>query len=180
MKALLDLIARHRGGEACGMYSVCSAHPLAIQAALVYAQRSGQAWALIEATSNQVNQEGGYTGMVPADFREFVYAIADRTGFSRSGVVLGGDHLGPNPWQHLPAEQAMLQAEQLVGDCVAAGFRKIHLDCSMSCAGDPEVMSNTIVAQRSARLCAAAEQAWQHSGGEPPVYVIGTEVPVPG
>ncbi|MGH8679226.1 MAG: class II D-tagatose-bisphosphate aldolase non-catalytic subunit, partial [Burkholderiales bacterium] len=53
-------------------------------------------------------------------------------------------------------------------------------DCSMSCAGDPEVMSNTIVAQRSARLCAAAEQAWRLSGGEPPVYVIGTEVPVPG
>ena len=29
-------------------------------------------------------------------------------------------------------------------------------------------------------LCAVAERAWREAGGEPPVYVIGTEVPVPG
>ena len=32
---------------------------------------------LIEATCNQVNQEGGYTGMTPADFRTYVLGIAD-------------------------------------------------------------------------------------------------------
>lgn len=36
------------------------------------------------------------------------------------------------------------------------------------------------VAERAARLCAVAERAWSQSGGEAPVYVIGTEVPVPG
>ncbi|MNS83135.1 D-tagatose-1,6-bisphosphate aldolase subunit KbaZ [compost metagenome] len=50
----------------------------------------------------------------------------------------------------------------------------------MSCAGDPFPLNDETVAARAARLCAIAERAWQHSGGEPPVYVIGTEVPVPG
>ena len=32
MKAILDLIARHKAGEPCGIFSVCSAHPLVIEA----------------------------------------------------------------------------------------------------------------------------------------------------
>ena len=61
---------------------------------------------LIEATSNQVDQFGGYTGMRPADFRELVFSIADQQGFPRDRIVLGGDHLGPNRWQEQPAEEA--------------------------------------------------------------------------
>ncbi len=99
MKAILDLIARHKSGEPCGMFSVCSAHPLVIEATLLHARRTGAPFALIEATSNQVNQDGGYTGMKPADFRDFVHRIADRVGLPRDRIVLGGDHLGPNAWQ---------------------------------------------------------------------------------
>jgi D-tagatose-1,6-bisphosphate aldolase subunit GatZ/KbaZ len=180
MKAILDLVARHKAGEPCGMFSVCSAHPLVIEATFLHAQRSGAPLALIEATSNQVNQDGGYTGMKPADFRDFVHRIADRVGLPRDHILLGGDHLGPNAWQELPAEEAMARAEVMVEDYVRAGFRKIHLDCSMSCAGDPVSLSDETIARRAARLCAVAERAHAQTGGEPPVYVIGTEVPVPG
>ncbi len=55
----------------------------------------------------------------------------------RERVWLGGDHLGPNTRQDRPAREAMALAETLIDDYVRAGFRKIHLDCSMSCAGDP-------------------------------------------
>jgi D-tagatose-1,6-bisphosphate aldolase subunit GatZ/KbaZ len=68
----------------------------------------------------------------------------------------------------------------LVADYVDAGFRKIHLDCSMSCADDPTPLPDETIAKRAARLCAVAERAHMRAGGEPPVYVIGTEVPVPG
>ena len=135
MKAILDLIARHKAGEPCGIYSVCSAHPLVIEATLRHTLRRGAPFALIEATSNQVNQEGGYTGMKPAGFRELVHRIADRVGLPRDRVLLGGDHLGPNAWQALPVEDAMARAEVLIDDYVRAGFRKIHLDCSMSLRG---------------------------------------------
>ncbi|MDE2051793.1 MAG: D-tagatose-bisphosphate aldolase, class II, non-catalytic subunit [Gammaproteobacteria bacterium] len=179
MKALLDLVRRHRGGEAVGIYSVCSAHSLALRAALAHA-RATDGYALIEATSTQVNQEGGYTGLRPAQFRDLVLDLADESRLPRERILLGGDHLGPNAWQSLPADEALARAGVMVGEYVRAGYRKIHLDCSMSCAGDPPALSDEIVAERTAALCAHAEQAWQQSGGEPPVYVVGTEVPVPG
>ncbi|QNR98775.1 D-tagatose-bisphosphate aldolase, class II, non-catalytic subunit [Stenotrophomonas sp. 169] len=180
MHVLLDLVARHRQGHAIGVTSICSAHPLVIEASLRHAQRTGQDLLLFEATCNQVNQDGGYTGMRPADFVRFVHDIAERVGFDAGRIVLGGDHLGPNPWTSLDAEAAMDKAEVMVGEYVAAGFRKIHLDCSMACSGDPEPLPEAEIVRRAVRLCRAAEAAWQQAGGEAPVYVIGTEVPVPG
>jgi D-tagatose-1,6-bisphosphate aldolase subunit GatZ/KbaZ len=180
MHVLLDLVARHKRGHAAGVTSICSAHPIVIEASLRHAQRSGQAFVLFEATCNQVNQEGGYTGMTPPDFVDFVHAIADRVGYDRARIALGGDHLGPNPWTSLDAPAAMDKAEAMVAAYVEAGFRKIHLDCSMACKGDPEPLPEAEIVRRAVRLCQAAEAAHTRVGGEAPVYVIGTEVPVPG
>ena len=180
MKAMRDLVARHKSGQACGIYSVCSAHPLVIEAACVHALDTGLDVLLIEATCNQVNQDGGYTGMTPDKFRDFVHAIARDAGLPVDRVLLGGDHLGPNPWTGLPAEEAMAKAEVLIEQYVAAGFRKIHADCSMSCADDPTPLPEDTIARRAARLIKIAEATQARVGGEACVYVIGTEVPVPG
>jgi D-tagatose-1,6-bisphosphate aldolase subunit GatZ/KbaZ len=180
MQAILDLISRHKSGQHIGITSICSAHPLVVAAVCRHAVRSEQPFVLIEATSNQVNQDGGYTGMTPRDFRAFVENIAKAEGLDPSRILLGGDHLGPNAWQHLSAAEAMAKADVLIDHYVSAGFRKIHLDCSMSCAGDQSPLSDEVVAQRAARLCAVAEAAHGRVGGHPPVYVVGTEVPVPG
>jgi D-tagatose-1,6-bisphosphate aldolase subunit GatZ/KbaZ len=179
MKALLDLLQDHKAGQGVGIYSVCSSHPIVIEAALREAHRWDQ-HVLIEATSNQVNQFGGYSGMTPADFKAYVGDIAARASLSADLVLLGGDHLGPNCWRSDPAAVAMERSERLIADYVAAGFRKIHLDCSMSCADDPSMLTDSVISARAARLCEVAEKAWSAVGGEPPVYVIGTEVPVPG
>ena len=72
---------------------------------------------------------------------------------------------------------AMREAERTVEAYARAGFQKIHLDASMACADDRSPLEGEVVATRAAILCAAAEQA---SSGQKPVYVIGTEVPVPG
>lgn len=179
MKALLNIIRRHKAGAQVGIYSVCSAHPVVLEAAMREGLAHG-APVLVEATSNQVNQYGGYTGMTPADFYAFVGAIADRVGLPRESLLLGGDHLGPNCWQHETAETALAKSEVLIEQYLAAGFRKIHLDCSMSCRDDPAPLPEHVVAARAARLCAVAERTWRRCGGAAPVYVIGTEVPVPG
>src|SRR5262245_64163393 len=107
MQAIIDLIARHKAGAACGVCSVCSAHPLVIEATFAHALRHGAQFALIEATSNTVNQYGGYTGMTPEAFRDYVLSIADRVGLRRSRVLLGGDHRGPNASTKLDAETAV-------------------------------------------------------------------------
>ncbi len=192
---MLDLVRRHKQSApgsadlasaipvapAVGIPSMCSAHPVVIAATLRECAAHGRP-ALIEATSNQVNQDGGYTGMTPLDFRRFVESLARIEGLAPELLVLGGDHLGPNAWRKSPAAQAMAKAEVMVAQYVAAGFRKIHLDCSMSCADDPVPLPEAEIAARAVRLCLAAEQAWRDAPdrGEPPVYVIGTEVPVPG
>lgn len=180
VKQLTQMVEQHKRGKASGIYAVCSAHPLVLESAIRYAH-ANHTPLLIEATSNQVDQFGGYTGMTPADFRDFVCQLADSLGFTQSELILGGDHLGPNRWQNQPAAQAMANADDLIKSYVAAGFKKIHLDCSMSCADDPVPLTDEIVAERAARLAKVAEEtSQQHFGESDLVYVIGTEVPVPG
>lgn len=173
------IIQQHKDGTDCGICSVCSAHPLVIEAALRLDLNSDRQ-VLIEATSNQVNQFGGYTGMKPADFRDYVMDIARRVGFPTERLILGGDHLGPNCWQGEPAEQAMEKSRILIADYVQAGFSKIHLDASMSCAGDPVPLPPEVVAQRAAELCRVAEETATAEQKAALTYIIGTEVPVPG
>jgi D-tagatose-1,6-bisphosphate aldolase subunit GatZ/KbaZ len=180
-----DIVARLSNGHGAaaslkGIYSICSAHPWVLEAAMRQAIDDGTPL-LIESTSNQVDQYGGYTGMKPADFIRFVQQIADQTGLPLDHLILGGDHLGPNAWRNLSAQEAMLRAEALIDAYVSAGYTKIHLDTSMACGGDPEHLSDHVVAERAARLCEVAEAAFDRAGLQVrPVYVIGTEVPVPG
>lgn len=163
MKQLTNMVAAHKSGAANGIYAVCSAHPLVLEAALRFAAFHGTPL-LIEATSNQVDQFGGYTGLTPEDFRQFVENLARTHNFPLSGMILGGDHLGPNRWQSQPSEVAMAHAEALIRSYVTAGFKKIHLDCSMSCADDPIPLTDDIVAARAARLATVAETTCHQLG----------------
>lgn len=174
-----SIIEAHRKGERTGLYSVCCSNEQVLIAAMQVAQRYHTPL-LIEATSNQVDQFGGYTGMTPVQYRSYVEGLADAHGFPRERLILGGDHLGPNAWQKQPAEIAMGHARELIRAYVAAGFHKIHLDCSMSCADDPSPLPDAIVASRSAELARIAEATALDAGLPAPVYVIGTEVPIPG
>jgi len=162
-----------------GIPSICTAHPDVIAAAMRHYLDNDMPL-LIEATCNQVNQEGGYTGMTPAGFRDFVEGIALRLGFPTGRLILGGDHLGPNPWKSFAAEEAMERACRMVADYAAAGFTKLHLDCSMRCADDPPVLEDALIAARAARLAGAAESHLPGGGDALPAYIIGTEVPIPG
>ena len=171
-----DLISKNRQGQRVGLPSFCTANEAVLRATLKLAVAHDLP-VLIEATCNQVNQDGGYTGMKPADFVSWLNELAQQAGVRSGQLLLGGDHLGPNPWRKEPAEQAMAKAEQLVQAYAQAGFRKIHLDASMACGGEARP-SFTEVAQRAARLCRVAEAAAPHP--EELIYVIGTEVPVPG
>lgn len=179
MSLILSVLQAHQRGAPVGLYSVCCSHASVLRAALQVAQ-AHHTLLLVEATSNQVDQFGGYTGMTPVQFHAYVHGLAAEAGFPAERLVLGGDHLGPNAWQGLPAAEAMAHAETLIHAYVSAGFQKIHLDCSMACADDAPRLSDAVVAERSARLAQVAEAAAVAAGRPAPVYVIGTEVPVPG
>ena len=181
----LQLMKDNKAGKDRGIYSICSAHPDVIRASMIQALEDGSI-VLIESTSNQVDQFGGYTGMTPSEFVSYVKDLAGEVSFPEEKILLGGDHLGPNAWQNLPAEEAMKNARDLVEAYVKAGYQKIHLDASMYCADDEgdwhKPLADEIVSRRAAELCAVAEATWEkYCQGRPkPVFIIGTEVPVPG
>ncbi len=187
MDALRSILKkRAQGMPFAGIPSFCTANELVIEACLKQALRFND-YVLLEATANQVNQFGGYTGMQPADYRDFVYRLADGVGFPRERIILGGDHLGPLTWQGEPEAEAMEKAVVLVRAFVEAGFQKIHLDTSMRLADDPrdQPLSTETIARRGAILYEACEEAYQarriaHPDAGRPAFIIGSEVPVPG
>lgn len=179
---LQEMVRRNRRSRTGGVYAVCSAHPSVIDAAVQQAIEDNSVFH-VESTSSQVNQEGGYTDQTPQQFADFIHSTAQRAEISTDRVLLGGDHLGPFPWRHEKSSLAMEKACQLVRACILAGYRKIHLDASMTCADDEgDSLGEQIVAQRAAILGEAAEKAFAElpRGSQPPLYVIGTEVPAPG
>jgi D-tagatose-1,6-bisphosphate aldolase subunit GatZ/KbaZ len=178
---LLDLVRRNRQGETAGTYAVCSAHPAVLDAAI--RQSLADEMVLhVESTSSQVNQFGGYTGSTPAMFAAEIRGAAEKLGLPPSQVLLGSDHMGPYYWRKEPAETAMANARELTAQCVLAGYQKFHLDASMACGGDPAVLPVATIAERTAVLCKVAEESFAGlpKGSPRPLYVIGTEVPVPG
>ena len=180
---LQQLVSKQKKGIHEGICSVCSSSPFVIDAAIIQAVRTGTP-VLIEATANQVNQMGGYTGMKPADFKAYVLERAAELGLPADRVILGGDHLGPVAWQKQDAAEAMDLAEELTYQFAKAGFTKIHLDASMP-LGDEVTLTTEEIADRTVRLCIASEKGFSEYRGEDagaaaPVYVIGSEVPTPG
>lgn len=163
--------------------SYCTANMLVIEAILEHYKKKSSP-VLIEATSNQVNQMGGYTGMTPAEYHEKIYELADKVGFNKNLIMLAGDHLGPLPWAHLPANEAMANARQLVRDFVLAGYEKIHLDTSIRLADDEE-LTDDLIASRGVDLYITCQNAWNElreydPDRAPLTFIIGSEVPPAG
>ncbi len=182
---LQEMMDRRRNGELVGIPSYCTANELVLEACLERAHKLGTP-VLIEATANQVNQFGGYTGMQPKDYYELVMNIARRIGVPENQVILGGDHLGPLTWQNDPEDVAMEKSEELVYQYVLAGFTKIHLDTSMKVADDPEgILSTETIARRGVRLYKVCMKAYEERlktkpDAMRPVFIVGSEVPIPG
>jgi len=183
---LKNIVLLQKQGEAVGIYSACTANEYVLEACMQRARETGSI-VLIEATANQVDQYGGYTGMKPADFMVFVRRLAEKTGLPMNRIILGGDHLGPLTFAKYEEEKAMAESEELIRQYVAAGFTKIHIDTSMKVASDdPDVrLSDAVISRRGARLAQVAEDTYRqllktHPDALHPVYIVGSEVPIPG
>lgn len=186
MHPIQEIVRQQKMGCKCGIYSCCSANEYVLRTVMERA-RSHHIPALIESTANQVDQFGGYTGMRPVDFYNYCYNLAHDTGLDSEMLILGGDHLGPLTWSAYPEKDAMANAVELVRQYVLAGFTKIHIDTSMRVASDDpgKRLKDEVIAARGAWLCAVAEAAFNERkasfpNAQYPVYIIGSEVPIPG
>ncbi|QSW20362.1 class II D-tagatose-bisphosphate aldolase, non-catalytic subunit [Clostridium gasigenes] len=186
MHPIKEIVSKYKNGEKAGIFSVCSSNRYVIEASMDRLRYS-KLYLLIESTANQVDQFGGYTGMKPKDFVNYIYELAKNNEFPRDRIILGGDHLGPLTWTNIEPQEAMENAKELVKAYVLAGFTKIHIDTSMPLKGDQEngIYNDILIAKRAAFLCKVSEEAYSELAKEEPaaihpVYVIGSEVPIPG
>lgn len=183
---LLNIVKMQKEGKAVAIYSCCSSNSFVIKAAMETAAKQNSC-VLIESTANQVDQNGGYSGMTPKDFYAFCEQEAKNAGLPLDRVFLGGDHLGPLTVSSKPEAEAMEYAKTLVHDYVCAGFTKIHIDTSMRLADDDQNarLSDETIARRGATLAKVCEEAYKELLEENPeaihpVYIVGSEVPIPG
>lgn len=183
---ILNIIKRRQQGEKVGIYSACTANEYVIEA-VIEAAIENDTYVSVEATANQSNQYGGYTGMKPAGFRNLVDSIAKKLNFPKDKLIMGGDHLGPLTWQKDNEFEAMEKSKELIRQYVLANFTKIHIDTSMMLADDDKSnsLSDEIIARRAAILAKTSEQAYKelltsNPDAPAPVYIIGSEVPIPG
>lgn len=186
MHPIKEILSKRGKGISSGIASYCTSNKLAIESILEYYLEKNE-YVLIECTANQVNQFGGYMNMTPSDFRDYVYDIADKIGFPKDKIILGADHFGPLVWADKSEREAMDNAKELVNLAVLAGYTKIHLDTSMFLGSDDtsKKLSDETIAERGAILYKACEDAFDERIKEfpdsvHPVYVIGSEVPIPG
>ena len=110
---LKNIVRLQKEGKAIGIYSACTANDLVLRACMQRAKETNSIL-LIEATANQVDQYGGYTGMKPKDFIRFVEKLAAEEGISMNQIILGGDHLGPLTFTKYGEDKAMAEASELI------------------------------------------------------------------
>lgn len=180
------ILEKRISNKSIGIASFCTANSIVIETILEYT-KDFEDYVLIEATANQVNQFGGYTNMTPTDFVNYIHNIADKVGFSKDRIILGADHFGPLVWADKSEDEAMVNAKELLRQAVLAGYIKIHLDTSMRLGSDDVdiKLSDEIIAKRGVELYKVCEEAFKERCKEipnaiHPVYVIGSEVPIPG
>lgn len=174
MNLLKDVLDNRLNQRQKGVYCCCSANEMIIRSVLKNAKQHDYI-PVIESTANQVDQNGGYTGMTPQDFVNLVKRIAKEEDFDFDKIILGGDHLGPLTVASKPEAEAMAYASELVKHYAQAGYNKIHIDTSMK-IGDDQDLSDEVIARRALQLMRVCEanKVKQIS------YIVGSEVPIPG
>ena len=129
---------------------------------------------LIECTSNQVNQNGGYTKNTPKSFINKIIKISKNLKFKN--LFLGGDHLGPLPWKNTSKEIALKNSIKLIRDFLQQKYCKIHIDTSIKCKDD-KTINNEIIFERTKEIL---ETPSIKKRLKDKFLIIGTEVPLSG
>src|SRR5690554_5206849 len=186
MNPLKEILLQRKESTIKGVYSACTANDMVLKACIIKAKKTNTPL-VIEATANQVDQYGGYTGMKPIDFKNMVKNLCEEIGYDFNQVILGGDHLGPLTFVKYDEEKAMDEAKELIKQYVLAGFTKIHIDTSMKISSDDQhtPLSVETVAKRAAILMEVANKAFAKRQKEndqaiKPCFIVGSEVPIPG
>jgi len=181
VEAMMDRIdhLRNEGKKPMTLLGVCPNSPAVIKAAFRAAKRNN-APILFVATLNQVDCDGGYTGMTQADFVKTLKLEARRNDFT--GIYVAAvDHGGPwlkdkqsiEKWSY---EKAMAGVKKSFEAAVLAGYDMIHVDptVDITLAKGEGIKIETVV-NRTVELIAHVEKFRRENNLPSISYEVGTE-----
>ena len=161
------------------IFAACPNSPSVIRAALRAAKRNN-APIYFAATLNQVDCDGGYTGMTQEAFTRLVRFETERVHFT-GPVIIAIDHGGP--WlkdcqrtERWSVEDAMNGVKKSFEAAVLAGYDLIHVDPTVDInVPKGEIIDIHLVAARTVELIAHVEKFRKDRGLAPISYEVGTE-----
>jgi tagatose-1,6-bisphosphate aldolase non-catalytic subunit AgaZ/GatZ len=177
-RILERLRALSSGGPRRTLLVVCPNSEAVIEAAVSAAARNESPLAFT-ATLNQVDEDGGYTGMTHRELAELVQEKVRELAFD-GPVSLAVDHGGPflkdrHRIEGWSAEAALSGVRDSFAAAIRAGFDLIHVDCSIDPEAPDRASPVSVIAERTAALIADAETFRESEGFGPIAYEVGTE-----
>ena len=161
------------------IFAACPNSPTVIRASLRAAKRNN-APIYFAATLNQIDCDGGYTGMTQEDFVRTVRFETERVNFT-GDVIIAIDHGGP--WlkdkqrtEKWPVQDAMDGVKKSFEAAVLAGYDLIHVDPTVDISVPKgEIIDIRVVAARTVELIAHTEKFRKEKGLPAISYEVGTE-----
>jgi len=161
------------------IFAACPNSPTVIRASLRAAKRNN-APIYFAATLNQIDCDGGYTGMTQEQFCRLVRFETERVNFT-GPVIVAIDHGGP--WlkdkqrtEKWSVEDAMNGVKKSFEAAVLAGYDLIHVDPTVDInVPKGEIIDIHVVAARTVELIAHVEKFRKEHGIAPISYEVGTE-----
>jgi len=132
------------------------------------------------ATLNQVDIDGGYTGLTQKDFVELVRREADKIGFA-GPLIIALDHGGP--WtkdKHVAEgfsyEETIEWVKKSIKECIAAGYDHLHIDTTIDITlKEGELLSIDVMVERTVNLIEFSEEVRRELDAPRISYEVGTE-----
>ena len=170
---------REETGIARTIFAACPNSPAVIRASLRSAKRNN-APIYFAATLNQVDCDGGYTGMTQEAFTRTVRFETERVNF-KGPVIIAIDHGGP--WlkdkqrtEKWSVEDAMNGVKKSFEAAVLAGYDLIHVDPTVDInVPKGEIIDIHLVAARTVELISHVETFRRQKGLPAISYEVGTE-----
>ena len=161
------------------LFAACPNSETVIKAALRSAKRAN-APIKFAATLNQVDRDGGYTGMNQFEFVNFVKLEAEAIDYN-GPIIIAIDHGGP--WlkdrqniENWPLERCMEWIKKSFENAIEAGYDLLHVDPTVDKTLPPgSVIPINLVVSRTLELIEHAETYRRRCGFPPISYEVGTE-----
>ena len=161
------------------IFAACPNSPAVISASIRAAKRNN-APIYFAATLNQIDCDGGYTGMTQAEFTRMIRFEVERVHFT-GPVIIAIDHGGP--WlkdkqrtEKWSVKDAMDGVKKSFEAAVLAGYDLIHVDPTVDInVPKGEIIDIHLVAARTVELIAHVENFRKRHGLPAISYEVGTE-----